>query len=230
MEDCIGLKIVCDAVEGILREQPAPPHHSLTFVHTDRFEKEAGQRGKFQKPEFALTEFDLINRCSYFDYQRDRMSARSRRPPKTKPKKSGRAPSSHRNNKIVEVYASRCPVCRSKKLSPKRHLRRQIVDFKFSGAAVRRWVVLFLSQEYRCRKCNSKFIPAGFPTVRTKFGKGLVSWCMYQMFVGGQNMSRIRDGVAKLFGIEIDISCIYGFKQSITFRYRGFIQEFWRLL
>jgi len=114
MEDCIGLKIVCDAVEGILREQPAPPHHSLTFVHTDHFEKEAGQRGKFQKPEFALAEFDLINRCSYFDYQRDRMSARSRWPAKTKAEQPRRARFSHRNNRIVEVYASRCPVCRSK--------------------------------------------------------------------------------------------------------------------
>jgi predicted RecB family nuclease len=46
MEDCIGLKIVCDAVEGIIREQPAPAHHGLPFVHTDHFEKEAGQRGK----------------------------------------------------------------------------------------------------------------------------------------------------------------------------------------
>ena len=69
-----------------------------------------------------------------------------------------------------------------------RPLKRQIIDLKFSGAAVRRWVVLYISQEYRCQKCNRKFIPDGFPTTRTKFGKGLLSWCMYQMIVGGQNM------------------------------------------
>jgi hypothetical protein len=53
-------------------------------------------------------------------------------------------------------------------------LKRQIVDLRFSGVAVRRWVVLYLSREYRCRKCNRKFIPDGFPKTRAKFGKGLV--------------------------------------------------------
>src|SRR5215218_7132267 len=43
---------------------------------------------------------------------------------------------------------------------------------------------------------------------------------MYQMFVGGQNMSRIQAGLAKLFGIQIDIPSIYGFKRSIALNYR----------
>ena len=43
---------------------------------------------------------------------------------------------------------------------------------------------------------------------------------MYQMFVGGQNMSRIQVGLAKLFGIQIDIPSIYGFKRSIALHYR----------
>jgi predicted RecB family nuclease len=220
MEDCKGLKIVTDFIEQIGRQQAAEPNTNGAFCHTDNFEKEAGQRGKFQKQQFVLDQFDFINQCSYFDYQKDRMSARDIRRVKSKPPMGKRAPKIYRNNKIIQVFVSRCPACRSKKISALRPLKRQVIDLKFSGAAVRRWVALYLSKEYRCRKCNRKFIPDGFPKIWTKFGKGLLSWCMYQIIVGGQNMMRIRAGLAKMFGIYLEVPSIYNFKRSISLHYR----------
>jgi len=220
IEDCIGLKIVSDFIERASQHRTTAPNIHAAFHYTDQFEKEAGQRGRFQKQTFVLDEFDFINRCSYFDYQRDKMSARLVKRSSNKGNiENKKAPKPYKNNKVVEIFVSRCPGCRSKKLSSLRPLKRQIVDLKFSGAAVRRWVVLYLSQEYRCRKCNSRFIPDGFPKVRATFGKGLVCWCMYQIFVGGQNMLRIRDGLVKMFGIKLQVPTIYNFKQSISLHY-----------
>jgi Transposase IS66 family len=107
-----------------------------------------------------------------------------------------------------------------KQLSVLRHLQRKIVDLKFSRVAVRRWVVLYHSKQYRCRKCKHKFIPNGFPKTRTPFGKGLLCWCMYQMIIGGQNMLRIREGLANIFGIKLQVPTIYNFKQSIAWHYK----------
>lgn len=175
MEDCGGLKIVADFIDQVSQRQNAAPGTQTTFVHTDHFEREVAPRGKFGKKEFMLDEFDFIHRCSYFDYQRDRMSARDIRRFRPKPSKPRRGKRRvYRNNKIVEVFASRCPACHSKKLRSARSVKRQIVDLKFSGAAIRRWVVLYLSREYRCEQCNYKFIPDGFPKNRTHFGKGLL--------------------------------------------------------
>jgi len=42
---------------------------------------------------------------------------------------------------------------------------------------------------------------------------------MYQMVVGRQNMSRIRIALRTLFGLHIDISTIYSFKETISFHY-----------
>jgi hypothetical protein len=39
------------------------------------------------------------------------------------------------------------------------------------------------------------------------------------MIVGGQNMLRIREGLARMFGIELEIPSIYNFKQSISLHY-----------
>jgi predicted RecB family nuclease len=231
MEDCIGLKVVSDFIELISLHDSAAPNASLPYFHTDHFEKEGGQRGIFQKQNFVLEEFDFINRCSYFDYQRDRMSARHVRrlsQDALQTEKSTRK--TYKNNKVSEIFVSRCPICRSRKLSSMRSLKRQIIDLKFSGAAVRRWVVLYISQKYRCQKCKKEFTPDGFPTTRTKFGKGLLSWCMYQMIVGGQNMLRIRGGLARMFGIELEVPSIYNFKQSISLHYAHLYDEMSRTI
>ena len=60
------------------------------------------------------------------------------------------------------------------------------------------------------------FVPDGFPKTRTRFGSGLLSWCMYQILVGGQNMLRVQSGLERLFGIRLDISTLYRFKGSIA--------------
>jgi predicted RecB family nuclease len=226
MEDCIGLKVVSDFVELAGQHRTSAPNIHAAFHHTDQFEREARQRGRFQKQTFVLDEFDFITQCSYFDYQRDRMSARCvKRRKKEALTTHKRTKKLYKNNKVVEIFVSRCLACRSKKLSSVRYLKRQIVDLKFSGAAVRRWVALYLSREYRCRKCNNKFIPDGFPKTRTTFGKGLLFWCMYQMFVGGQNMLRIREGLVRMFGIRLGVPTIYDFKRSISFHYRSRYSE-----
>ena len=82
-----------------------------------------------------------------------------------------------------------------------------------------------MSREYRCKKCGAKFIPDGFPKIRSKFGKGLVIWCAYQMVVGGQNMSRIQIGLATLFGIRFGVPTIYSFKETLSFHYKRLYEE-----
>src|SRR4051794_1066387 len=175
MDDCAALKVVSESVELIIHQSPGRCEPDVTFTHTEFIRETSDQRGKFQQQQFELPAFEYINRCSYFDYQQDRVSAGGRSRLKREAAKSlSRQVPRYRNNKTVEVQSSRCPACRSKRLGYLRPLRRQVVDLKFSGVAVRRWIVLYLSREYRCQKCNAKFVPAGFPTVRTKFWRGLL--------------------------------------------------------
>src|SRR5262249_39435445 len=61
--------------------------------------------------------------------------------------------------------------------------------------------------------------------IRTSFGKGLMFWCIYQMVVGEQNMLRVREGLARIFGIKLQVPTIYDFKQSLSFHYRARYNE-----
>jgi hypothetical protein len=226
IEDCLALKIVTELVGAILHHNVSSSNYNVDITHIDMLEVGVEQCGKSQKQEFMIDEFDFINRCSYFDYQKDKLSARKKGQKSIKhPTSSARRIFRYRNNKVVKLFLSRCPTCRSKKLISKRPLKRQVIDLKFSGVAVRRWVVLYVSHEYRCRRCSGVFVPDGFPKTRTRFGSGLLSWCMYQILVGGQNMLRVQSGLERLFRVRLDISTLYRFKGSIadfyeTQRYR----------
>ena len=215
LEDCAALKVVTDAVGRIVDPQPTGPQPDATFLNTDHFEKEPRQRHRYQRLGFALPDFDVIHRCSYFDYQQDKLSARSGRLKRGLPKRRGsKLP---KNNKVVEVLACRCGACHSRQVQAVRPQKRQILDLRFSGAAVRRWVVLYVSNKYRCKKCGIEFLPDEFPATRSKFGKGLVSWCIYQMIVGGQNIARIRVGLMRLYGLEIANATVYRFKEAVAY-------------
>jgi Transposase IS66 family len=44
---------------------------------------------------------------------------------------------------------------------------------------------------------------------------------MYQIFIGGQNMMRVRDGLARMFGIFLPVPSMYRFKQTVSAHYKG---------
>jgi hypothetical protein len=50
------------------------------------------------------------------------------------------------------------------------------------------------------------------------------------MVVGGQNMLRIRESLAKMFGIKLQVSSIYRFKESISLHYRQIYDDLARTI
>jgi predicted RecB family nuclease len=221
MEDCFALKRVTEFID-LLAKGPTAASSAIEIPceYTESLADHARRRRMFEPQEFVFPDFAHINERSYFEYQKEKASGRAGRKRKRLSAKRRLPHKTCRNNKIVDITASRCPGCRSKKLRTTRALQRQIIDLKFSGALVKRWIVLCRSHEYHCMKCGSEFIPAGFPNVRTKFGRGLVSWCMYQTLVGGQNLLNVRAGLARLFGINVPNATMYRFKTSVADYYR----------
>src|SRR5262249_12279791 len=88
-----------------------------------------GNRPVFRKAEFACPEFDLVNKCAYFDYQRDRVFARTRQRPKKV--RSQRAPNTVRRASLTTVvYETRnkCAACGSRKIACERTIQRWLID------------------------------------------------------------------------------------------------------
>jgi hypothetical protein len=225
-EDCIALKRVAEFLDRIVAERKnAGQDGSSTVVYTDSLPK-AERRAVFGNKAFALSEFKRINQCAYFDYQRDTIAARPgvgpRRPTRFSVQKlTGKLHLS----KTAYIAATRCPTCRSKNIRSVKPISRTVIDLKFSRTGVKRWVVRYSSSEYACAKCKGRFVPSQIPAAASKFGWGLVSWCMYNYFVSGQNLSRIKAGLAHLFRLNIPQPSVHRFREHASERYRSYCRS-----
>ncbi len=127
-DDCLALKRVADFITSTLSRAEATPQciedAETTFVHTREMQSSTYGRDKFGKPEFVVPEFNFINNCAYFDYQRERVFIRT----KKEFKQINRRIKVHqthriRPNKVLEIYSQVCPLCRSRKIRPKYEIR-----------------------------------------------------------------------------------------------------------
>lgn len=184
-----------------------------------------GKRPSYKKAEFVLPEFDLANRCAYFDYQRDRVHARPGR--KRKPKPSRRPwRASWRNSQArdVVVKCDRCVRCGSSRLKPKRVHRRHLIDLKYfrTGIGVKRWQPRYQIHEYQCLRCGGAVLPPGVTfNVKSKtiYGHGLMCWCVYQNIVGKQSLRQVESSLRDIFGIELPHGSVYRFRSALASYY-----------
>jgi hypothetical protein len=92
----------------------------------------AGKR-RFGKAKFCLPDLEFVNRCAYFDYQRDRVYVRTKkRAGAAKSRPTLRGPRRVKVNKRVEVRCKRRPHCNSRRLSEGRvlsaHYRHEVLS------------------------------------------------------------------------------------------------------
>ncbi len=88
-EDCLGLKRVTDFVVSTSRDQdPESPTAPTTFpdvVNTSELQRSPGLSHRFGKISFVLPELDFVNKCAYFDYQREKVYVPCRQRSETEP-------------------------------------------------------------------------------------------------------------------------------------------------
>jgi predicted RecB family nuclease len=223
-EDCRALRRVAEFIDELVARQDIPRQvGDQRFVFTDTLPKGERRGHIFRKPDFAISEFERINQCAYFDYQRDRVAARScRRRNRTNHKHTKKPRWKLRLSKIARILVKNCPQCRSRKVKPGRSIARTVTDLKFTTRGVKRWVVRYVANEYTCEKCHITFIPTGVPPAGSKFGWGLSSWCLYNYIVAGQNLSRVTAGLGHLFQLTVPQPTVHRFKEYVADHYRQY--------
>ncbi len=225
-EDCIALKGVVEFVETALREGAGAPlrvNNDAPIVYTDTLMTAGKDEWHLFGPtHYALEDFRVINPFSYFDYQRDKVFARNKNTSiSRKVGRKHREP--HKPNKIVEIRAGKCPSCHNSKIRPLSQCAHEVIDLRFSRGGIRRWIVRYISWRYCCVRCKTRFVSARFQQHRKapKYGSGLISWCIYQLLIGGQNVHRIHRSLRDLFGLSLPKGSVYKFKRTAASFYKG---------
>ena len=224
LEDCLALRAVTEFLARIApggTTGSSGDGGSPEVVRTEDSQRAAGRRHRFGKKESGLAGFDYVNRCAYYDHQRDKVFVRTN--PRLKAVKQRKRRTRRLAlpiNKVVELPCKRCPSCNSRKLFQIVGLTQQIIDLRYFRDGVKRWITKYVSWRYSCTKCRDIFTHPDFPQVATKYGRGLVSWCIYQNLVGGQNMHRVKRVLAEVFKLPLHPDQLYRFKTAVADCYR----------
>ena len=201
-EDCAALKIVTELIYRISEdkekkeEMPKLAGQRISIAHVQDLDKLGNDR-KWGKVDFLHPEYERINSCAYFDYQRERIFVRTnRRIKRSKAKTEGSKNRKLRISRHIHVYAERCPSCGSTKItdSPdplkvscwKPRVKRAF-DLVHTPTGIRRKVISCRTSVHQCRKCGYAFVPDEYAQLDKHF-HGLKSWAMYHHMVHQQSL------------------------------------------
>ena len=138
-EDCRVLKIVTDVVCNIAEGVNA--NNILQTVETN--ELAVNSYNKFKKNGFLIDGLDFVNKCAYFDYQREKIFFRNKKSKKSTTKNNVRFSKIH-INKFVEIPPpTTCYKCGSNQIFKRDKLSKTILSIKFAHFGIKRWIVKY---------------------------------------------------------------------------------------
>jgi predicted RecB family nuclease len=235
LEDCAALKKVTELLYAIAAKGGSG-QGPLTFGDVpvpvsllQEVDKLAHDR-KWGRVNFHHPEYEYINRCAYFDYQRDRVFVRTSRTLKrNKAKRAGSQNRRLRISKRLRVMSARCPYCKSQEVTaatkgeevqcPKPRVKRAF-DLVFTSGGIKRKVIECRTSVHRCLQCRQAFVPEKHERLDKHF-HGLKSWAMYQHVAHGLSLGTIQVMFEEFFGLHIFDSEIHMFKGLMAGYYRA---------
>jgi hypothetical protein len=163
---------------------------------------------------FACPDFDFINKCSYFDYQRQRIHVRTNPTLRRAEKKrcKDKAHKKLRVSESVELRARKCPACGGPaRRNGRRVYRKLVYDLRITRFGVTRKVIECGAVLHHCPTCDLSFLPSKFKRL-DRFGHGLKSWAMYLHVAHQVSFPKIETLFGDLFGLKVESPRIHWLK------------------
>jgi hypothetical protein len=131
----------------------------------------------------ALPEFAKINDAAYWDYQRDKIYVRSNASLRGAAKRKRR--NSHRALPVnITVNPSRprnCPACNSTRVTLNGRRRRKLFDMRFSNGCIRRWIIRYIIDYYKCTECCASFAADNYNLERSPYSANVLAYVIYSI-------------------------------------------------
>ncbi len=220
LEDCLALKQVVEFINKIDRDANQKTDERQDVIYADDLKYESGH-SKWGRIDFVSEDLEHINKCAYFDYQREKIFVRTNK--KLKKIKTYRTIYQSRaykiNKRILLPVVKECFQCKGK-IYRHGYYSRRVIDLKFfSGTGVKRWVTIYSTNRARCFQCKKAYNSEGWGNLE-KYGHNLISWVMYQNIAGHQPFYRIVFMLDDIFGISVGGSTLQRFKRIFAEYYQ----------
>jgi hypothetical protein len=174
--------------------------------------------------KFAIPDLDHVNRCAWFDYQREKVFLRTSKSVRraclrhNKRRRRKKLPV----NREVEIRSGTCPRCKGKRitrLSGEVHSK-LAYDLKFTAGGIRRQVIRCTAARHRCEDCKLLYLPKRYKR-RDKHLHGLKSWAMYQHIAHRISLHHLQEMFEDCFGLRVDYTELHMLISLVARRYRA---------
>jgi hypothetical protein len=184
----------------------------------------ASSRREWCRIKFVVQDFDHVNRCAWFDYQREKVFLRTcesvRRACRQRHKRRKRKKLPV--NREVEIRSGTCPRCKGKRitrLSGAMHSK-LAYDLKFTPGGIRRQVIRCTAASHRCEDCKLLYLPKRYKR-RDKHLHGLKSWAIYQHIAHRISLHHLQEMFEDCFGLRVDYTELHMLISLVARRYRA---------
>lgn len=89
-----------------------------------------------------------------------------------------------------------------------------IFDIKFMRHGVKRWISHYRFHRYKCATCGITFFPTQKSWTRSKFGREIVSYALYQNIGLRLPQETVVAALNKLFGFDLPLGTVSAFKSA----------------
>ncbi len=179
-----------------------------------------------RRNQFVLPDLEIINKAAYWDYQRERVYIKSRRESPRKRKRIAVIRGTSTPNATIEhTQRSSCPKCQSEQIYKHCKQSRNVVDLRFTGHGIKRWIIRHSTQRYRCRLCKSTFHALDDSRPTSKYGSNLIAYAVYLNIELRLSLGRVTSNIRKLFDVSLWSDRTYKFKADTAEAYRNAYDE-----
>jgi predicted RecB family nuclease len=242
-EDCIALKTVVDFIYEVFDRCDSEQfnnklQNTIGFVEEIRAD-DGPILPLFRDFKAVSKDIEIISKCAYFEYQRNKIYFRKNKRIRKKIKCDKKQVNiRYKPNKIIEIKAYRCPYCRSENIVKKENkiYNKVCIDLRFLKYGIKRWITKYQTYPYKCLSCKKSSIPK-FTEVyiynvykhpqkyhmnyeRIGFGSNLLLWIMIQNVVNGLPLNSLQKILREYFEISIEYHQIWYLKFLASEWYR----------
>jgi predicted RecB family nuclease len=224
LDDCRALKLVTEKIYAIAAHSEsdtvATPRDRAPLLVTQVQELDnLAKRGKWGMVKFAYPDFTFINNCAYFNYQRQRIHAKTIKTLRHKVISIRERNQRLRTTRRVFVQESVCESCGSQSVfmidkhpvTRGRPKVKRAFDLVATRTGIKLSVIECRSAVHQCATCGAIFVPRRHARLAQYF-HGLRSWAMHLHVAHGVSFGAVRDMIDAFFDLLIPRSFIGRFK------------------
>ena len=215
MDDCIALRALKEWLSSIGAEQ-----YNDVVNRVEDLPSGSPFSHNYSVFKSTIPEFERINDCAYFDYQRSKVYIKTNKNIQRairREKKLKTAP--NKPNRTIEILPLRtCPHCGSHQLHKSTRESRKQVDLKLSKNGIKKWVTLYKGRRYQCCQCKRAPKPEGLKGIH-RHGDKLAAWCTNQYISYRIPVSVIAKTLRESFNISIPNSSLRNMKSRLAGMY-----------